>query len=86
VQRLADDLAPSTPLSQIQRAWPAAVGDVIAANAQPVAERDGVVRVYCPQSVWSQEIDLMGEDLAASLNAALGVEMVREVRATARPG
>ena len=83
VQRLAGELEPLTPLAAIQRAWPAAVGRTVAAEAQPVSERGGVVTVQCRSSVWAHELTLLAPDLVGKLNAALGEARVTEVRCTA---
>jgi predicted nucleic acid-binding Zn ribbon protein len=69
---LTADLAPATTLARVQARWPDAVGAAIAAEAEPVAEREGVVTVACRSAVWAQELDLLGPDLVARLNAALG--------------
>jgi predicted nucleic acid-binding Zn ribbon protein len=77
---LADDLAPQTLLGDVQRAWAATVGGSIAAQAQPTAERGGVVTISCAASVWAQELDLMAPQIIARLNAALpggGVSRLR---------
>jgi predicted nucleic acid-binding Zn ribbon protein len=71
-------------LAEVQRAWPAAVGEAIAAQASPTAERGGVVTVSCAASVWAQELDLMGPQIVARLNRALGDdERVRRLRCVA---
>ena len=85
VAALVDGLAPASGLAALQRVWPGAVGDVIAAQAHPSAERDGVVTVTCSSSVWAQELTLMGPDLVTRLNAALGAEDVRDLRCRAAP-
>jgi predicted nucleic acid-binding Zn ribbon protein len=69
VAALTSRLAPRTALAEVQRVWPVAVGAAIAAEAQPTAEHDGVVTVSCNSAVWAQELDLMGPDLVARLNA-----------------
>ena len=85
VGALADRLSPQTTLAEVQRVWPDAVGDVIAAQAEPTGEREGVLTVTCSSSVWAQELDLMGPDLVGRINAALGTESVRSLRCSARP-
>ena len=81
---LTDELAPQTLLADVQRAWPATVGDSIAGQASPTAERGGVVTVSCAASVWAQELDLMGPQIVARLNEALGGETrVRRLRCVA---
>ena len=68
------DARPATLLARVQSAWPAAVGEVVAAEADPASERQGVVTVRCASSLWASELELMAPDLTASLNAALGSE------------
>jgi predicted nucleic acid-binding Zn ribbon protein len=81
--RLTDDLAPQTLLAEVQRAWPATVGAAIAAEAQPTAERAGVVTVSCSASVWAQELDLMAPQILARLNAALERGQLQRLRCVA---
>jgi predicted nucleic acid-binding Zn ribbon protein len=85
VAALADRLAPQTTLADVQRVWPDAVGAVIAAQAEPTSERDGVLTVTCTSAVWAQELDLMGPEVAGRLNAALGAETVRALRCSSAP-
>lgn len=68
---LADELAPQTVLADVQRLWPQVVGPVIAGQAQPTAERGGVVTINCSASVWAQELDLMSVQIIERLNDAL---------------
>ena len=83
VEALAADLAPATALAAIQGVWAQVVGDVIAGEARPTAERDGMVTVSCRAAVWAQELDLMGPELVARLNSALGTDAVRGLRCRA---
>jgi predicted nucleic acid-binding Zn ribbon protein len=83
VEALAARLAPATLLADVQRVWEAAAGAAIAAEAHPVAEREGTLTLRCSSAVWMQEIDLMGPALVAALNRALGSERVRAVRCVA---
>jgi predicted nucleic acid-binding Zn ribbon protein len=85
IAALADRLAPQTTLAEIQRVWPHAVGDVIAAQAEPTGVREGVLMVTCSSAVWAQELDLMGPDLVGRINAALGAEAVRSLRCSSAP-
>jgi predicted nucleic acid-binding Zn ribbon protein len=62
---------PATLLAAVQRAWPDAVGEAIAREASPVAERDGVVTVACRSSTWSQELDLLGGRILEQLRSEL---------------
>ncbi len=80
---LRDELAPETLLATVQRAWPAAVGEAISAEATPTAERAGVVTVSCSAAVWAQELDLMGPTIVGRLNGLLESERVERLRCVA---
>jgi predicted nucleic acid-binding Zn ribbon protein len=80
---LADELRPDTLLADVQRIWTAAVGETIAGQAQPTAERAGVVTVSCAASVWAQELDLMAPQIIARINGSLGDDSVRRLRCVA---
>lgn len=75
-----DRLAPETLLAEVQRRWRDAVGEEIAAQASPTAERAGVVTVSCAASVWAQELDLMAPQLIAALNRELAGERILRLR------
>jgi predicted nucleic acid-binding Zn ribbon protein len=85
IATLVDGLAPVSGLAALQRAWPEVVGEALAAQAHPSSERAGVVTVTCSSSVWAQELTLMAPELAGRLNAALGPDVVRELRFRAAP-
>jgi predicted nucleic acid-binding Zn ribbon protein len=93
LDELSRGLAPATTLAGVQASWPEAVGPAIAAEAEPVSEREGVVTVACRSAVWAQELDLLGPELVARLNerlAAAGepgpVRALRTVVGTPRRG
>jgi len=80
------ETAPATVLGAVQGAWAAAAGPAVAAEAEPVAERGGVVPVACRGATWAQELDLLGPDLLERLNAALeggGFPPIERLRFTA---
>ena len=66
------DAAPAGLLARVQACWPGVVGDLLAREAIPVAERSGTLTVACRSATWAQEIELMGPELVTGLNAALG--------------
>jgi predicted nucleic acid-binding Zn ribbon protein len=72
--------APRTRLAAVQGAWAGAVGERIAAQAQPVSEREGTIVVSCSDAVWAQELDLMQRQLLESLRARLGEEAPDRLR------
>jgi predicted nucleic acid-binding Zn ribbon protein len=74
------DVAPATLLARVQAAWGSVAGPHLAAAAQPVAERDGVVTVACESGVWAQELELLAPDLLAGLEASLEGRFVTKLR------
>jgi predicted nucleic acid-binding Zn ribbon protein len=82
LEPLQDRWAPQTPLAQIQRAWPEAVGEYIAAEAGPVSERGGTLTVACSSATWANELDLMATELTGRLNGLLGSSRVTRLRCT----
>jgi predicted nucleic acid-binding Zn ribbon protein len=85
LDQVRDELAPESLLADVQRAWRDAVGAGIALEAQPTAERGGVVTVSCSASVWAQELDLMAPAILQRLNQRLGSERVSRLRCVAVP-
>src|SRR3954449_682989 len=85
VAALAERLAPQTLLAAVQRVWPQAVGELVAAQAEPTGERDGVLVVTCASAVWAAELDLMAADLVAQINGLLEGGAVRGLRCQAVP-
>jgi predicted nucleic acid-binding Zn ribbon protein len=80
-----DELAPATLLADVQRAWPQTVGAAISAEAQPTAERAGVVTISCSAAVWAQELDLMAPTIVERLNGSLGGARIERLRCVALP-
>jgi predicted nucleic acid-binding Zn ribbon protein len=68
---LRSETVPATLLAAVQELWPRLAGETIAALAEPVAERDGVVTIACRSATWAQELDLLQAELRGRLNAAL---------------
>jgi predicted nucleic acid-binding Zn ribbon protein len=83
IAALAERLAPQTLLADVQRVWPQAVGEAVAAQAEPTGEREGVLVVTCASAVWAQELDLMAGDLVGRINGLLGAAAVRGLRCQA---
>ena len=80
VERLQHTLAPVTTLARVQACWADAAGESIAAAARPTAEHGGVVTVSCKAAVWAAELQMMGPQIVAQINDALGEPLVSEVR------
>ena len=71
---------PQTLLAAVQLAWAPAVGETIAANARPVAEREGTITIACAAATWAQELDLLRDELLASVRERLDHEGRLEFR------
>ena len=70
--RSATELAePATLLAAVQSAWPGAVGEAIAREATPVAERSGVVTVACRSGTWAEELDLLSQQILVKIRQNL---------------
>jgi predicted nucleic acid-binding Zn ribbon protein len=85
IAALADQLAPRTTLAEVQRAWPAVAGKMMAKYAAPTAERGGALTITCRSSVWAQELDLMAPELIGKLNGLIGEGRITALRCVASP-
>ena len=85
LNQIQAELEPDTVLAEVQRIWPRAVGAMIAEEAQPTAERAGVVTVSCSASVWAQELDLMAPAILGRLNELLRSARVSRLRCVTLP-
>lgn len=64
--------------------WPQSVGPQIAASTRADAVRDGVLFVCCKSSMWSSELTLHKPDIIEKLNRAVGKDIIKDIRFTAR--
>ena len=86
IEDLRGKLEPVGGLAGVQSAWREAAGEAIAAAARPVSLRDGTLTLECESSVWAQEIQMMGEELAARVQEAAPDAGVVKIRCVARAG
>jgi hypothetical protein len=72
VQRELSRLGPAEGMTEIVRAWPAAMGDEIARNAWPARlSRDGTLHVATSSSTWAFELAQLEPKLLERLREAL---------------
>jgi len=83
VERLADELAPQTPLGVIQRHWREIAGAAVAPHAEPVSLRAGKLVVECDSAVWAQQLDLLSAEVVRRAGEKVGAEQIRALRCTA---
>ena len=69
---------------QVLAKWAQTVGPQIAASSRAEAVREGVLFVLCKSSMWSSELSLHKTDIVKRLNAAVGKEVVKDIRFSAR--
>jgi predicted nucleic acid-binding Zn ribbon protein len=72
LEEVTREVAPSGTLARVQSAWKEVAGAEVAAQADPVSERDGAVTVRCSSGAWAQELELLAPDLVERLGNALG--------------
>jgi predicted nucleic acid-binding Zn ribbon protein len=84
LSQVQGSLEPPSLLAAIQANWRQVVGEAVAAVAEPVSEREGVVTVICADSVWAEELTLLAEDLTRKLREHLAGSPPVELRFRSR--
>jgi hypothetical protein len=59
--------------------WGEVVGPQIAARAQPIRIREGVLEVRVDQPVWMQQLQLLKPGILSRLNERLGGPVIRDI-------
>jgi hypothetical protein len=73
IRRELDRFGPAGAIGAVVQAWPAAVGEAIAANAWPSRiARDGTLHVATSSSAWAFELTQLEGTVRAQLGAVLG--------------
>ena len=67
------------PAFRVWALWAEAVGDAVAAHAEPAGFRDGVLSVRVASAAWMQELQFMKEALRERLNERLGAALIRDI-------
>lgn len=65
---------------KILQDWPNVVGPAVAAQAQPLEIRGGVLYLRVPAPAWKQELNLRSPEIVAAVNRAAGREICSAVR------
>jgi hypothetical protein len=74
VKKQLERFGPAAGMPELLEAWPAAVGETIAANAWPARiARDGTLHVNTADSIWAFELT----NRAAEIAERVGVEQVK---------
>ena len=80
VMRLAESLAPQTPLSKVERAWPIVVGAAMAAHSKPASLKGSLLTVECSGSVYAQELELQSRRVITKLSEEIAAQVVERIR------
>src|SRR5215212_6430555 len=73
-------------MADVVAAWPAAVGETVAANAWPARiARDGTFHVATSSSAWAFELQQLESEIGARLRQALGAGAPAPLRFAAGP-
>jgi hypothetical protein len=73
VRRELDRFGSAGRMSDLVAAWPAAVGETVAANAWPARlARDGTLHVNAGSSTWAFELQQLEAEIAERLRGVLG--------------
>ncbi len=67
-------------LTRVWQIWDDAVGEIIAANAQPIAIKRDLLLVHATSSTWIHQLQFLKADIISKLNAALGKPMISEIK------
>ena len=79
-------LGPGGAISEVVEAWPAAVGDAVAANAWPARiGRDGTLHVTTSSSAWAFELTHLEDAVRTRLAEQLGDGAPPRLRVAAGP-
>lgn len=60
--------------------WETIVGTAIARQSVPRRLRNGILWISVRDAAWRQELSVMRRELIAKINAAVGADVVQEIR------
>lgn len=67
-------------LVQVWQLWDDAVGKAIAENARPAAFKGKLLLVHVTSSPWIHQLQFLKKEILEKLNAALGQDLVEDVK------
>lgn len=67
-------------LTKLWDIWESAVGGPIAENTRPAAFKGSILIIYVTSSTWMQQLQFLKKDLIEKVNAALGEDLVEEIK------
>lgn len=67
-------------LMRVWDIWDNALGAVISENARPKAFKGKFLIVHVSSSAWTQQLQYLKKDIIQKINAALGKEMINDIK------
>lgn len=71
---------PASVLTAVFGSWPGLVGEGVAAHAQPLSVRRGVLSVAVDDPAWATQLRWLEAELLARLAEVAGPGVIREIR------
>jgi predicted nucleic acid-binding Zn ribbon protein len=86
LSEMAADLNLDDPddVAAVMAAWPAAVGEAVAAHVRPRRLHDGVLLVEVDAPVWATQLRYLEEDVLRRLGRKVRPGVVKSIRAVVR--
>ncbi len=75
----------ASALATLFGAWPAVVGEAVAAHSRPLSITDGVLTIAVDDPGWATQLSYLQTQLVARVEAAVGPGQVGSVRVRVRP-
>ena len=73
-------------IARVFGSWKEMVGDQVAARCEPGSLGNGVLKVWAASAPWANELKYLAPEVIRRVNAAVGQDVVRELRVALRPG
>ena len=71
---------PDSEMTRIWALWDETMGVTISENARPAAFKGQLLVVQVTNSPWMQQLQFLKKDIIQKLNAALGKELVQDIK------
>jgi hypothetical protein len=73
-------------IARVFGSWKEMVGEQVAARCEPASLGQGVLKVWAAAAPWANELKYLAPEVIRRVNAAVGQEVVRELKVALRPG
>jgi hypothetical protein len=73
-------------IARVFGSWKEMVGEQVAARCEPASLGQGVLKVWAASAPWANELKYLAPEVIRRVNAAVGQEVVRDLKVALRPG